>query len=168
MHQVVSHRYNEWKKLRGDKQDFANRVLNSLKHDVMLLLNHPLTFRDVVVFVAEAQRYFLDIMAFLDYVIHVQPRIAFPPAAHTPVWSDWMGCFTHSTKLCDDLFHVGVPVWLVRNDCTITSQMNIAKVVKFTFPDGIIRGMYSENGTSARPFPCLFRGRGGLDRHLHT
>ena len=45
---------------------------------------------------------------------------------------------------------------------------NIVKVIKFTFPDAIDRSMYSEKGQTAHPFPCLFCGPGGLQRHLHT
>ncbi|KAH0834936.1 hypothetical protein J3R83DRAFT_10626, partial [Lanmaoa asiatica] len=164
---ITSDQYNEWKKSCGEKVDIASHMLKSLEHDVLLLLNHPLTFHDLVVFVAQAQRYFLDLVAFLDYVSHVQHRITYPTTAHTPVRSDWMGCFTHSTKVCDDLFHAGVPVWLIRNNYTITEQTNIVKVVNFAFPDEIIRSMYSENGRSL-PFPCLFNGPGGFTRHFHT
>ncbi|KAH0827363.1 hypothetical protein J3R83DRAFT_4008 [Lanmaoa asiatica] len=78
-----------------------------------------------------------------------------------------MGCFTHSTKVCDDLFHTGVPAWLIHNNYTITKQTNIVKVVNFTFPNEIIRSMYSENRQSL-PFPCLFNGPGGFTHHFHT
>ena len=134
-------------------------------HDI---LNHPLTFRDVVMFVAEAQQYFLDIMAFLDYVLDILPHITHPPFIPLPVRSQWMGCFTADTKVCDELFHAGVPVWLVQHNFTITLRIIIEKLVRFTFPDGIICSMYSEGGKPARPFDCLYRRPGGLHHHLHT
>ena len=164
---IASERYKEWKDTRGDKQDIVSRMLQSLRLDIMLLLNHPLTFRDIVVFVAQAQRYCLDILAFLDYVIYVQPRIAYPTGPPLPVRSHWMGCFTQSTKICNELFHAGVPVWLIRPRHTITSQTNVERHVKFTFPDEIIRSTYSKGGRP-HPFDCLYRGPGGFSRHLHT
>ena len=55
LYHIASTHYEDWKKrvFRGDKQDFASRLLKSLKHNVTLLLQHPLTFRDVIVFVGE-------------------------------------------------------------------------------------------------------------------
>ncbi|KAN0086211.1 hypothetical protein V8E55_007345 [Tylopilus felleus] len=132
---IAATRYDEWKK-------------HALDHDLMVLLNHPLTFRDIVVFVAEAQRYFLDIMAFLDYVLYVLPHNSYPPFAPLPVRSEWMGCFTADTKVCDELFHVGVPVWLVRHNFSITPWTIIEKPARFTFPDNVIHSMYSEGASS--------------------
>ena len=168
MRKIASAHYDEWRKTRGDKKDSVGRLLKGLDHNLMIILNHPLTFRDVVVFVAEAQRYFLDVMAFLDYVLDVLPHITHPPFIPLPVRSQWMGCFTADTKVCDELFHAGVLVWLVRHNFTITPRTIIEKPVRFTFPDGIICSMYSEGGKPARPFDCLYRGPGGLHRHLHT
>ena len=167
LRQIASDRYKEWKDTRGDKQDIASRMIKSLEHDIMLLLNHPLMFRDIVVFVAQAQRYCLDILAFLDYVMYVQPRIAYPTGAPPPVQSHWMGCFTQDTKICDDLFHAGVPVWLIRSRHTITSQTIIERHVKFTFPDDIIRSVYSEGGKPAHPFNNLYHRPGGFNCHFH-
>ena len=168
LNRIASDRYKEWKDTCGNKQDIVSRMVKSLQHDIMLLLNHPLTFRDIIVFVAQAQRHFLDVLAFLDYVIYVQPRIAYPSGTPLPVRSHWMGCFTQDTKICDDLFHAGVPVWLIRSRNTITSQTNIERHVKFTFPDEIIRSMYSEGGKPVRPFDSLYHGPGGFNRHFHT
>ena len=166
--QIASDRYKEWKDTRGDKQDIASQMLPSLKHDILLLFNHPLTFRDIIVFVAQAQRYFLDILAFLDYVMYVQARVAFPSGPPLPVRPHWMGCFAQDTKTCDDLFHAGVPVWLIRHRHAITSQTIIERPAKFTFPNEITRSMYSEGGKPTRPFPCLYHGPAGYKRHFHT
>lgn len=168
LHRIASTRYNGWKETRGTKQDIAGRMVKSLEHDTMLLFNHPLTFRDITVYVAQAQRYFLDIMAFLDYVTLVQPRIAYPSGPPFEVQPYWMGCFTWDTSTCNDLFHAGVPVWLIRSRDQITSTANIQKRVKFTFPDDIVRGMYTENGKSVRPFVILHHGPSCFLRHFHT
>ncbi|KAF9232089.1 hypothetical protein BU15DRAFT_24675, partial [Melanogaster broomeanus] len=91
-----------------------------------------LTFHDVIVFVAQAQHTFLDIYAFMDFVEIVQPRIAYPTSfSQSPhaVHTDWMGAFTTNTKIYEELFHAGVPVWLKRHEITITDTTNIAKAV---------------------------------------
>ena len=63
-------------------------MLKSLEHNTILLLNHPLTFCSIIIFGAEAQCYFLDIMAFLDYIQLVQPHIAYPSTPYPPVCTD--------------------------------------------------------------------------------
>ncbi|KAH0834252.1 hypothetical protein J3R83DRAFT_11592 [Lanmaoa asiatica] len=55
LHQIAVARYNEWKKSCRDKKDIVIRLLKALGHDLMVLLNHSLTFRNVVVFIAQAQ-----------------------------------------------------------------------------------------------------------------
>lgn len=55
LRKIVSTRYNEWKKPCRDKKDICIRLLKGLDHDLMILLNHPLTFCDGIIFVAEAQ-----------------------------------------------------------------------------------------------------------------
>ncbi|KAI9459076.1 hypothetical protein HD554DRAFT_2177094 [Boletus coccyginus] len=168
LRQTAAAQYGEWKKTRGEKKDIAGWLLKSLEHNVMVLLNHPLTFCDIIIFVAQAQHYFLDIMTFLNYVHYVLPHIANPPFISLPVWSDWMGCFTTDTKVCDDLFHAGVPIWLLCHNFTVTPQTIIQKPVKFTFSDHVVCSTYSEHSKSTRPFECLYRGPGGFLCHFHS
>ena len=168
LRQIAVVRYDDWKKTRGDKKDFVSGLFKALDHDLMVLFNHPLTFRDVIVYVAQAQRYFLDIMAFLDYVLYVLPHLDHLPSVPPPVRSDWMGCFTADTRVCNELFHSGVPVWLIRHNFTITPRTIIETSVRYTFPDHVVRSMYSEGGKGGRPFAVLYRGPGGYLRHVHT
>ena len=51
--QIASDRYKEWKDMCGDKQDIASGMLQSLKHDIMLLLRLStpnISTTDLVVF----------------------------------------------------------------------------------------------------------------------
>ena len=109
-------------------------------------------FRDLVIFVAQLQRTLLDIHALLDYIEILYPLLVIsPPAKPLPVNQTWMGCFTKNTETCDGLYYAGVPVWLIRNDAFIPPTMNIVCPVRLTFPEDIVRAMYSENGI-AKPF----------------
>ena len=114
LHSIVNAHYTDWKKTRGDKKDMAGRILKAIDHDLMAIFNHPLAFHDIVIFMAQLQRYFLDIMAFLNYALDVLPHVGYSPSVPHPVRSEWMGCFTTDTRVCDELFHVGVLVWLVQ------------------------------------------------------
>ena len=82
LYQNASTCYAAWKKTDSDKQDIAVKMVQSLQHTVVLLLQHPLTFHDVVTFVAEAQPMFLDIYTFLDFVKVLMPHLTFPSVSH--------------------------------------------------------------------------------------
>lgn len=101
---------------------------------LILICQHLLVLQDVVVYVAEARRSFLDSFAFLKFVEAVMPRRANSLPNPLPVRSDWMGCFTKDSKLCNELFQAGVPVWFVRFDFTVTDSTIVKKPVTFTFP----------------------------------
>ena len=166
--QIASNQYKEWKATQGDKTNIASRMLKSLEHNITLLLNHPLTFCDLIVYVAQVQHHFLDIFTFLYFVMYVQAHIAYPSGPPPPIHAHWMGCFTTDMKFCDNLFHAGVPVWLIHLPHAIMAQTNIEKPVKFIFPDYIICSMYSEAGKPPCPFPSLYRSLGGFTHHLHA
>ena len=165
---VASKWHALWKVKRGDKPDIATKWLKDLQHTIVTLRTQPLPFVDILGWFAFAQRTFLDVYSFMEYVEIVQPRLAFPTAVPYPVCKHWMGCFTYDTALCNDLLLVGIPVWLVRTKYSITHHMIIKKPIKYTFPDGICHAPYSEPGKPSVPYPCLYHGPSGLEHHNHT
>ena len=90
------------------------------------------------------------------------------PSIPPPVRSDWMGCFTADVRACNELFHLGVLVWLIQHNFTITPQTIIETSVRYIFPDHIVRSMYSEGGKGSHSFIVLDRGPGGYLCHVHT
>ncbi|KAI6106559.1 hypothetical protein EDD16DRAFT_1490580, partial [Pisolithus croceorrhizus] len=122
-------------------------------HEVRCLRHHPLLFRDLV-FVAQLQRKLLDIHALLDYIEFVHPLLKTPPSRPLHTNDNWMGCFTKSTEVCKALYFAGVPVWLVRSKAYISPTMNVVHSVRLSYPDEIVRAMYTENGV-AKPFPSI-------------
>lgn len=124
---------------------------------------------DIIIFVAQAQHSFLNIMAFMDFVEIVQPCLTSGWSSWGPLDGNprWMGCFTTDSKTCDIFLNAGMPVWLVRAEAYISPQMNIIKPVVLIFPDDLTRNVYCE-GNIARPFPLLYCGPGGFNRHFHT
>ncbi|KAH7917937.1 hypothetical protein BV22DRAFT_1134992 [Leucogyrophana mollusca] len=126
----------------------------SLSHDIGLLTYYPLTYRDMIVFVAQAQQAFLDIWGHMDFVEIAQHCVVYGSITQS-VNMAWMGCFMHDSKVCDEMF-------------AIFPQMNIVKPIILTFPDNIIYAQYSEASKLAKPFALLHRGTGGFLRHYHT
>jgi len=165
---IARKRVQTWQANRGGKKDIVTNMLSSLKHDINILRRHPLTFRDIVIFVAQAQHSFLDIIAFMDYVEVVQPRIAWTTWLPATANTNWMGCFTYDSKICESFLTAGVPVWLVRAEAYIPPDMNIIQPVLLTFPDHITKRMYCELGKVVKPFPLLYHGAGGFNRHFHA
>ncbi|KAI6008519.1 hypothetical protein EDC04DRAFT_2537005, partial [Pisolithus marmoratus] len=113
-----------------------------------------LLFRDLVIFIVQFQCKLLDIYASLDYIEFVHPLLRSPPSHPPHINGNWMGCFTKNTEVCEALYFAGVPVWLVHTKAYISLTMNVVCSVHLTYPDGIVRVMYMENGV-AKPFPSI-------------
>ncbi|KIK13791.1 hypothetical protein PISMIDRAFT_118211, partial [Pisolithus microcarpus 441] len=64
------------------------------------------------------------------------------------------------------LYFAGVPVWLVRREEFIPPTMNIVQPVHLTYPDDIVKAVYTENGV-AKPFPAIYHGPCGALHHFH-
>ncbi|KAG2364014.1 hypothetical protein BDR07DRAFT_1280764, partial [Suillus spraguei] len=106
-------------------------MLTSLRDDINVLCIHPLTYCDIIVFVAQAQCSFLIIIAFMDYVEIVQPCLTSGWSSWLPLDGNprWMGCFTMYSKVCDIFLNASMPVWLVHAEAYIPCNMNIINPV---------------------------------------
>lgn len=167
LYDVVYKRYKPWKDARGDKAEAAGPLLGVLEHTLRVLAMEPLRFFEVVAMVAQAQRLFLDIYAFMDFVQVAAPRINNPSQVPQPLRADWMGCFTVDENTLRQMYLAGVPVWYERNNLTITSKTIIKELVSYKFPDDIIRSHFIQQGLT-NPFKPIFNGEGGSERHIQT
>ncbi|OAX31782.1 hypothetical protein K503DRAFT_703149, partial [Rhizopogon vinicolor AM-OR11-026] len=89
-----------------------------------------LTFRDLLIFVTDAQCLFLDIYSYIDWVLIAQPRTILG-VCHE-VNREWMGGFAQSSDICDRLFSAGVPAWYVRASAYIPLDMKVVEPVLLT------------------------------------
>ncbi|KAG2050301.1 hypothetical protein BDR06DRAFT_864454, partial [Suillus hirtellus] len=87
-----------------------------------------LTFRDLLIFVTDAQHLFLEIHSFMDWVLIAQPRISSGIGANT-VNSAWMGAFMHDSDICNKLHMAGVPIWYVCTMVYIPANMKVMKPI---------------------------------------
>ncbi|KAI6137945.1 hypothetical protein BKA82DRAFT_154890, partial [Pisolithus tinctorius] len=110
---------------------------------------------DLIMFIAQLQHKILDIYALLEYIEHVYPLLLNPLLCPLQANSTWMGCFVRATEVCEALYFAGVPIWLVFSKEYIPLTMNIVHSVQLTYPDSIVRSMYTENSV-AKPFPSIW------------
>ncbi|KAF9235690.1 hypothetical protein BU15DRAFT_77715, partial [Melanogaster broomeanus] len=169
LHQLYHHRkliIEEWKAKREGKKDIVTAMQLHARHLLNMLKHHPLTFPDVVLYVAELQRSLLDINGHMYYVKKAQFPLTYPDF-HQRVDPLVMGCFTHDITTCERLFRAGIPVWLVRSPQFIPADMNILNIVDVTRPDHIVQKNFVHNNV-VTVFPTLHLGPGGSDRHANT
>ncbi|KAG1725967.1 hypothetical protein EDB19DRAFT_1914818 [Suillus lakei] len=161
---LAEQRVRDYRKDQPDRGQIIYSRLLYLRHAITRLKSHPLTFRDLLIFVTDAQRLFLDIYSYIDWVLIAQPRTIF--GVRHEVNMGWMGGFAQSSDICEKLFRAGVPAWYVRAIAYIPPKMMVVEPVLLTRPDHIIISMYAE-GRKIRPFEVIYRGPGGRNRHIH-
>ncbi|KAG1723153.1 hypothetical protein EDB19DRAFT_1599300, partial [Suillus lakei] len=76
----------------------------------------------------DAQRLFLEIHSFMDWVLIAQPHIS-SGFGTVIVNSEWMGAFMHKSDMCNKLHMASVPVWYVRTMAYIPANMKVHKPV---------------------------------------
>ncbi|KAH7905598.1 hypothetical protein BJ138DRAFT_1118325 [Hygrophoropsis aurantiaca] len=123
-------------------------MVSLLRHDIDRLTWHPLTYWDLIIFVTQAQHTFLDIFGHMDLVEYAQNRMRYGTMIDhlssawgdltEPVNTQWIGCFTQDSAVCDELMRTGVPVWLIQVENSLFADMNIIRPVLLTFPDTIV------------------------------
>ncbi|KAI6141452.1 hypothetical protein BKA82DRAFT_159358, partial [Pisolithus tinctorius] len=113
----------------GTLQNALCTLMHLAQHEVMRLRQHPLLFRDLVMFVVQLQHKTLDIYALLEYIEYVYLLLLNPLSRPLQANSTWMGCFVRATKVCEALYFAGVPVWLVCSKEYIPPTMNIVCLV---------------------------------------
>ena len=134
-------------------------------HDCITIILLSLWF---LLYATQLQHTLLDIHTLLNYIETLYLLLAISsPAKPLPINQTWMGCFTKNTEICDSLYYTGVTVWLICNEAIIPSTMNIVCLMRLTFPEHIIRAMYSENGV-AKPFWAIYHGPASPFYHYYT
>ena len=98
-------------------------------------LPDPGSQRDVIRQVADVQRYWLLVDAWLEWSVYLNGSGAGfndpdkQRSRPTDVRVDLMGSWTHETKRAAEMFTLKIPVWLVRDPSQITQNTVICEVV---------------------------------------
>ncbi|KAJ3488155.1 hypothetical protein NLI96_g3039 [Meripilus lineatus] len=107
----------------------------------MSCLSFPSTYRDLVVQVANVQRYWLEAEALLKYEDVYKAKFLstneYNDAHSAEPNTSVMGCYTSDPVAAFKLFNAGIPVWLIRSPELFTREVAVGAVVMTKKPHDI-------------------------------
>lgn len=113
-------------------------MMKMLEHGMTRLQSMWMNLPQMTFTVRDVQRCWLEITAFLDYMLVFKPRMdSITVNAQPHPAADTMGVFTSEIRVAQDFFHAGLPCWLIR-PASVWSDINILKVIPVASPDGRI------------------------------
>ncbi|OBZ70847.1 hypothetical protein A0H81_09432 [Grifola frondosa] len=142
----------------------------SMRHACTRLRHCPATRRDIILQVAEVQRYYLETLAYLNWHAEfVDNPLASPDAVPITVADDLMGALTTDPGVVQKLMSAGIPVWYFRRPSQMTQGVVIRRVVGISTPNvktehGMYHGVPIYTG-SAGYRHLIAMGRGGHTYH---
>ncbi|KAJ3483972.1 hypothetical protein NLI96_g5943 [Meripilus lineatus] len=155
---LMSNRVLVFTACRGGPPTYLNFCDGSMR-TALNCLRFPSTYRDLVVQVANVQRYWLEADAWLRYMESYKSKILDPPLYPSSKADDsLMGCFVTDPSIAFKLFAAGIPFWLVRSPNAITNEMAIQGIVQLTRPTDIVFGI---TGFGQQ----VYHGHVGQDHH---
>ncbi|KAG6834115.1 hypothetical protein H0H93_011821 [Arthromyces matolae] len=101
--------------------------------------------------VREAQRAFLELMACLDYWDIYKPRLSGQEKFFGEV-AAVNGCFTYNMGVCEDMYRIGVPVYLIRSQFHYETS-RVKDVVTAIRPAGNVN-----MNLATTSYPVIYRG----------
>ncbi|KAG6914082.1 hypothetical protein DXG01_002499, partial [Tephrocybe rancida] len=102
---------------RAEKQksdDFTQVLANLLKSFLDRISFLPASFRTTQRLTRELQRLALELCGRLTFLEIVLPKSKEPPTKSAPEAAKVIGAFTMNLTVCEDLFRIGIPVYLIR------------------------------------------------------
>lgn len=95
------------------KNELVKALSNALNHAFKRLECLPMSFRQTNFGLSQVQRYYLEIVAALDYLMVYKPRMdgVAPPATQVAAT---VGTFTTDMLIAQEFVRAGLPVWLIR------------------------------------------------------
>jgi hypothetical protein len=141
---------------------FLSSMAKSMRDACQRLGSLKTTYSQMRFGLAEFQRYYLEVLGFLDYMEIYKPRMdGTKPPAETV--AKCVGAFTFNARTVQDFHTAGLPIWFLRPSKIWDSAVNcnILKVVTPISPGDAL--CIAEHDP---PFPRIFRGPANdPDRH---
>lgn len=127
---------------------WVNMLVNQLQIWFNRLSTFATTFPNILFLVAEVQRRWLDLRAYIDYMILVKQELAKlrSSVAKFPPCHPFIGAITDNQTVAEEFASVGVPVWLLRDLSEFSTNTRVKTVVPL-----------QETSTSIQPFPGVSR-----------
>ncbi|PPQ83571.1 hypothetical protein CVT24_004788 [Panaeolus cyanescens] len=95
------------------EKKFVSSIERALHYSYSRLISLPTTWHHIRFTVAEVQRYYLELVGFLDYMEIFKPRMdgLQPPSGSV---AQTIGVFTNKTRIVEEFMAAGLPVWYMR------------------------------------------------------
>ncbi|KAF9487411.1 hypothetical protein BDN71DRAFT_1436868 [Pleurotus eryngii] len=123
---------------------WVNMLVNQLQIWFNCLSTFTTTFPNILFLVAEVQRCWLNLHAYIDYMILFKQELAKLCSSVTkfPPCHQFISAITNNQMVAEEFTSVGIPVWLLRD----LSEFSTNTCVKTVVP-------LQETSTSIQPFP---------------
>ncbi|EIW73916.1 hypothetical protein CONPUDRAFT_160578 [Coniophora puteana RWD-64-598 SS2] len=152
--------------------NWLKRALRRLYDILYRFRRVPGDYRSILLDVTDFQRGVMDVWAFTEWWLRIKSGFYARDSSLveglkkedgiTLASPMYMGCFTNEPFHAEDLYTVGIPVWIPRGLTQWTAETNSIHFVNTTRPHVVIED-YHEDGVDLR-FPVLHRGKPGLLR----
>jgi len=119
-----------------------------------------MTYKEILLAVAEFQRAVLDIHAWIDFVEVYQPRL-FPGPNGVVKYEanqNLMGAFTEKVQVAQQLHAMGIPVWLIHPSFQTLLTMNVNVTSPQQHCENIVLDHFKDGQGNSDPYPVLATG----------
>lgn len=143
-----------------ERSPLAGLLVTTMCQCLDKLRSFGMTYKEIVLAVAEFQQAVLDIHAWIDYVDVYQPCLYPGPdgvVKHEPN-QNLMGAFTENVAIAQQLHAMGIPVWLIRPSFRILPTMNVNMYSLQQHDDQIVFRHFADGAGNQDPYPMLAVG----------
>lgn len=159
LHDDARAKFNAWRG-RQEGNGWLFTTWHALEVVWCTLKNCPLSMADLTLRVAELQRLYFELTAYIKWHSVYMPRLTSNQNWVAGVDESLMGAFTSDPQVAYSLMRMGIPVWLSRRHYEISSSMNIGAIVEEELPTRIEARHWEVDGAT-KPFDIAFFGDAG-------
>ncbi|KAG5223232.1 CxC2 domain-containing protein [Salix suchowensis] len=146
---------------------WVNMLVNQLQTWYNRLSAFTTSFPNVLFLVAEVQRRWLDLRAYIDYMVIVKGELSKLRASSPkfPSCRPFIGAITYSHTVAEEFATTGVPVWLVRDLSEFSPNVRIQSLVALQatklvvvepFP-GVSQAIYVGSSDSCEKYDSIYK-----------
>ncbi|KAF7789071.1 hypothetical protein EIP86_000004, partial [Pleurotus ostreatoroseus] len=136
---AMSRRAGDFTRQCGKQSEFL--ALVTCMTEAFERLDFPSTHRDLVRQLASVQRFWLLADAWLEFHVYLNPSYSFrerPDRPRPALRHDVMGAFTTEPQIAQRLFSMGIPLWFMRLERQLTSNVVVLRTVVFAEPPTVL------------------------------
>lgn len=143
-----------------DRSPLVGLLVTAMCQALDRLRSFGMTYKEILLAVAEFQRAVLDIHAWIDFVDVYQPRLFPGPngVVKFEANQNLMGAITEKVQVAQQLHSMGIPVWLIRPSFRILPTMNVNVQSTQIHCDKIVLNHFKNGMGELDPYPVLATG----------